>query len=77
MTLLKQIFLIFCLIQLNSNYANCQVALNGKCGGIGYTGPTVCVTGLTCYAQSDYESQCLFSCPSGWKCPPDSTVPRK
>ena len=30
-----------------------------QCGGNGYTGPTVCVSGTTCTKQNDYYSQCL------------------
>ncbi|KAG9121200.1 hypothetical protein FRC07_002948 [Ceratobasidium sp. 392] len=35
------------------------VAKYGQCGGIGYTGPTVCVSGTTCTKSNDYYSQCL------------------
>jgi len=31
----------------------------GQCGGIGYTGPTTCVSGTTCVKNGDYYSQCL------------------
>ncbi|KAG9044393.1 hypothetical protein FS837_008218 [Tulasnella sp. UAMH 9824] len=31
----------------------------GQCGGIGYTGPTVCVSPYTCKYSNDYYSQCL------------------
>ncbi|KAL5448762.1 hypothetical protein PMIN07_000609 [Paraphaeosphaeria minitans] len=31
----------------------------GQCGGIGWTGPTQCVTGTTCTKGNDYYSQCL------------------
>ncbi|KAB5566692.1 family 74 glycoside hydrolase [Coniochaeta sp. 2T2.1] len=31
----------------------------GQCGGIGWTGPTACVSGYTCQKQNDYYSQCL------------------
>ncbi|KAI5797516.1 endoglucanase II [Peziza echinospora] len=31
----------------------------GQCGGIGYTGPTGCVSGSTCTKTNDYYSQCL------------------
>lgn len=30
-----------------------------QCGGIGYTGPTVCASPYTCQKQNDYYSQCL------------------
>jgi Fungal cellulose binding domain len=35
------------------------VAKYGQCGGIGYTGSTVCATGSTCTYSSAYYSQCL------------------
>lgn len=35
------------------------VAKYGQCGGIGYTGPTVCAAGSTCTASGAYYSQCL------------------
>ncbi|THH30943.1 hypothetical protein EUX98_g3244 [Antrodiella citrinella] len=31
----------------------------GQCGGLDYTGPTVCVTGFSCVAANAYHSQCL------------------
>jgi len=31
----------------------------GQCGGQGWTGPTVCASGSTCQASSQYYSQCL------------------
>lgn len=30
-----------------------------QCGGIGWTGPTVCASGYTCQKQNEYYSQCL------------------
>ncbi|KAG8941865.1 Endo-1,4-beta-xylanase F3 [Tulasnella sp. 424] len=35
------------------------VAIYNQCGGIGYTGSTVCDSGLVCKYQNDYYSQCL------------------
>ncbi|CAE6414897.1 unnamed protein product [Rhizoctonia solani] len=35
------------------------IAQWGQCGGTGYTGSTVCDSGLTCVYQNDYYSQCL------------------
>ncbi|KAG8904493.1 hypothetical protein FRC01_008706, partial [Tulasnella sp. 417] len=35
------------------------VAAYGQCGGIGYTGPTTCVSGWTCVYSNDYYSQCI------------------
>jgi endo-1,4-beta-xylanase len=31
----------------------------GQCGGLGWTGPTCCVSGTTCSEQNAYYSQCL------------------
>lgn len=31
----------------------------GQCGGIGWTGPTVCASPYTCTASNEYYSQCL------------------
>jgi|GEM_PF-4451218 len=36
-----------------------QVPEYGQCGGIGYTGPTECVSGFTCTVANAYYSQCL------------------
>ncbi|KAJ7042520.1 hypothetical protein C8F04DRAFT_1076201 [Mycena alexandri] len=33
----------------------------GQCGGTGWTGPTVCVTGFTCVVQNAFFSQCVQS----------------
>jgi cellulose 1,4-beta-cellobiosidase len=33
--------------------------LFGQCGGIGFTGPTVCASGSTCQVLNPYFSQCL------------------
>ncbi|KAI0078942.1 Oligoxyloglucan reducing end-specific cellobiohydrolase [Panus rudis PR-1116 ss-1] len=33
----------------------------GQCGGIEFTGPTVCASGSTCKVQNDYYSQCVPS----------------
>jgi hypothetical protein len=31
----------------------------GQCGGLGYAGSTICVSGSTCQYQNDWYSQCL------------------
>ena len=31
----------------------------GQCGGIGWSGPTTCISGYTCTFQNDWYSQCL------------------
>ena len=32
------------------------------------TGGKKCDSGLTCYSQTQYYSQCLKACPTGWQC---------
>ncbi|KAL5522241.1 hypothetical protein ACEPAF_2098 [Sanghuangporus sanghuang] len=39
--------------------ATAQQSVWGQCGGIGWTGPTTCVSGSTCVRQNDYYYQCL------------------
>ncbi|KAG8944000.1 Endo-1,4-beta-xylanase F3 [Tulasnella sp. 424] len=41
------------------------VAVYGQCGGIGYTGSTVCDSGSVCTYSNDYYSQCLPGTGSG------------
>lgn len=36
-----------------------QQTLYGQCGGIGWTGPSVCQFPATCKAQNEWYSQCL------------------
>ncbi|THG98883.1 hypothetical protein EW026_g3369 [Hermanssonia centrifuga] len=36
-----------------------SVAQYGQCGGVSYTGPTVCAAGTTCTELNDYYYQCL------------------
>ncbi|KAG9221383.1 hypothetical protein CCMSSC00406_0009832 [Pleurotus cornucopiae] len=38
-----------------------QQTVWGQCGGIGWTGPTTCVSGNECIKQNDWYSQCLPS----------------
>ncbi|THV02636.1 hypothetical protein K435DRAFT_836295 [Dendrothele bispora CBS 962.96] len=45
----------------------------GQCGGIGWTGPTVCPSGWGCSAVNPYYSQCLQGV--GNTPPPSSTLP--
>jgi hypothetical protein len=55
----------------SSDDANCiQVAHWGKCAGGGMTN-RCCAEGLQCYKFSEWYSQCLTSCPSGWECSGD------
>ncbi|KAF8071786.1 endo-1,4-beta-xylanase A precursor [Lyophyllum atratum] len=39
--------------------AAAQSSAWGQCGGIGWTGPTTCVSGYTCTVGNPYYSQCL------------------
>jgi len=41
--------------------ASAQSQEFGQCGGIGWTGPTTCVTGTVCEEMNPYYSQCLAS----------------
>ncbi|KFY02775.1 hypothetical protein O988_01924 [Pseudogymnoascus sp. VKM F-3808] len=38
--------------------AAAQIQTWGQCGGIGFTGPTVCASGNTCVVVNDWYSQC-------------------
>ncbi|KAF9048642.1 endoglucanase [Panaeolus papilionaceus] len=42
-----------------------SVAVYGQCGGIGYSGSTVCDSGSTCVKSNDFYSQCLPSTGGG------------
>ncbi|ETV83111.1 hypothetical protein H257_04838 [Aphanomyces astaci] len=33
----------------------------GQCGGLGYSGSTICTHGLFCHVESPYYSSCLFN----------------
>lgn len=41
-----------------SSAASSVAEAYGRCGGIGWTGPTQCTQGWTCTKQNDYYSQC-------------------
>ncbi|KAG9414614.1 hypothetical protein AC1031_008019 [Aphanomyces cochlioides] len=59
------------------SYVQGQVAVWGQCGGIGYTGSTVCASGSGCNKQNDYYSQCIPSAnvhPSSNPTPKPSTA---
>ncbi|KAI0448632.1 cutinase-domain-containing protein [Xylaria acuta] len=43
----------------NGGGSGCSVAKWGQCGGQGFSGCTVCASGSSCTAQSQYYSQCL------------------
>lgn len=46
---------------------NCTIAQYGQCAGGSMSGGC-CAGGLTCFRQSQWYSQCLTACPSGWEC---------
>ncbi|CAK4079632.1 unnamed protein product [Aphanomyces euteiches] len=52
---------IFVLASLASSVAlvQAQVAPWGQCGGLNYSGSTVCAAGTVCVKQNDFYSQCL------------------
>ncbi|GJE88349.1 fCBD and Abhydrolase domain-containing protein [Phanerochaete sordida] len=54
--------------------AAAQVPVWGQCGGIGYTGSTVCATGNVCTEYSAYYSQCIPGTNSAPPPPPPTTV---
>jgi hypothetical protein len=39
-----------------------------QCSGSSYYGSRECMNGFECYERDEYYSQCLRSCPMGWKC---------
>ncbi|PKS08681.1 hypothetical protein jhhlp_004734 [Lomentospora prolificans] len=39
--------------------ASAQQTVWGQCGGIGWTGPTTCVTGTYCKHYNDWYFQCI------------------
>ncbi|KAG9094984.1 hypothetical protein FRC07_011166, partial [Ceratobasidium sp. 392] len=53
------------------------VAEWGQCGGIGYTGSTVCDSGLTCNVINPYYSQCLKSTSTSTTSKPTTTSTTK
>ncbi|KAK7691966.1 hypothetical protein QCA50_005371 [Cerrena zonata] len=54
--------------------AQTPVSWWGQCGGIGYTGPTVCQSGSSCNFQNDYYSQCIPGSTSTVPSQPTTTV---
>ncbi|EPS41796.1 hypothetical protein H072_4280 [Dactylellina haptotyla CBS 200.50] len=42
-----------------AGFASAQSPAYGQCGGIGWTGPTSCVSGYTCTYSNDWYSQCV------------------
>ncbi|KAJ7117437.1 hypothetical protein C8R44DRAFT_790718 [Mycena epipterygia] len=50
-------------MRLSSRSAS-QVPLFGKCGGIGWTGPTTCVQGAVCQVFNPFFSQCRSAPPA-------------
>ncbi|KAJ7224962.1 hypothetical protein B0H12DRAFT_1030704 [Mycena haematopus] len=52
-------------IALFASFVQAQSPVYGQCGGIGWTGPTSCVSRSTCTFQNPYYSQCLPSSATG------------
>lgn len=46
-------------LSIVASIAYTQQPLYGQCGGIGWTGSTVCASGLSCQYINPYYSQCL------------------
>ncbi|KAJ3108622.1 hypothetical protein HK100_003403, partial [Physocladia obscura] len=49
--------------------------VNGQCGGIGWTGPTCCVSGSLCWATNPYYSHCLADSGVATITGPSTTAP--
>ena len=49
---------------------SCQTIVQeyGQCGGVNHKGATKCATGLFCFKNNKWYSQCLKKCPCGWEC---------
>ncbi|KAG8730474.1 hypothetical protein FRC12_020255 [Ceratobasidium sp. 428] len=47
----------------------------GQCGGIGWSGPTICVTGWTCVYLNPYHSQCLQDSTTSTSVPTSTSAP--
>ncbi|KAH8093705.1 glycoside hydrolase superfamily [Cristinia sonorae] len=54
---MKSVFLTLFALALSTPVLS--VSVWGQCGGIGFTGSTVCDTGSVCSKQNDYYSQCI------------------
>ncbi|EEB98498.1 hypothetical protein MPER_01978 [Moniliophthora perniciosa FA553] len=62
-------------ILLLAGFVSAQTAPQwGQCGGIGWSGPTVCAAGSTCTKQNDYYSQCIPGGSGGTTSGPSTTV---
>ncbi|TFK72240.1 carbohydrate-binding module family 1 [Pluteus cervinus] len=53
-------------------FTRAQSPVWGQCGGLGWTGPTTCVSGSVCTRSNDWYSQCL---PGNQPPPPSTTIP--
>ncbi|KAF3925811.1 hypothetical protein ABW20_dc0102340 [Dactylellina cionopaga] len=56
---MKSYLLALGLVGLELGGVSAQQALWGQCGGIGWTGPTTCVSGAVCVYLNAYHYQCL------------------
>ncbi|KAJ4492287.1 hypothetical protein C8R41DRAFT_345882 [Lentinula lateritia] len=51
--------LILVVVAALATQAQAQSPAYGQCGGIGWSGPTTCVSGYTCVETNTYYSQCI------------------
>lgn len=66
----ERVIVVFCLIFGVRGFIlfNQQLPEFTQCGGYGYYGSRNCMNGFECYQRDEYFSQCLRSCPMGWRC---------
>ncbi|EWC44477.1 hypothetical protein DRE_06745 [Drechslerella stenobrocha 248] len=57
----SDIFISILVLGLGIGAVDAQSGAWGQCGGIGYTGPTTCVSGYGCKYLNDYYWQCIPS----------------
>ncbi|KAI0696911.1 glycoside hydrolase superfamily [Cytidiella melzeri] len=62
----------FAALALTISVVSAQSQVWGQCGGIGWTGPTTCVSGSSCVEQNSYYSQCLPGAAAPSSAPPSS-----
>ncbi|KAJ3572316.1 hypothetical protein NP233_g3159 [Leucocoprinus birnbaumii] len=66
--------LAFVSLAVFAGQAAAQQQVWGQCAGIGWTGPTTCVSGTTCVYLNDYYSQCQPGTGGGGTTTPPTTT---
>ncbi|KAI0784368.1 cellobiohydrolase II [Abortiporus biennis] len=66
---------LYAFVALLPTFANAQAQTWQQCGGIGWSGPTTCVSGTTCTKLNDYYSQCIPGASSAPATTPPATTP--